>query len=121
MLNSFIFFPISELIAFKPMSRPFFNRPVEVNAFALKFTMSPKSLPLFCVLLFLCRFAPICRAFFMFTFLGRFFLLALSHVATKDCPFGNVTHCGVTRQHDSILSLTISPSSPPFTATKYFF
>ena len=97
-LSSIIFFPISELIAFEPMSRPFFNRPVEVNAFVPKFTIFPKRLPPFCVLGFLCHLCPICRALFMVTFLGRFFLLTLSYLATKDCPFGNVTRRGVTRR-----------------------
>ena len=29
----------------------------------------------------------------MVTLLGRFFVLTLSYLATKDCPFGNVTRC----------------------------
>ena len=123
MLNSLVyyFYPISELIAFKPMSRPFFNRSVEGNAFVTKFPMFPKRLPSFCVLSFLCHLGPIYRALFMVTFLGRFFLLTLSYLTTKDCPFGNVTRCGITRRLNNILSARISPlSSSPFT-TKHFF
>ena len=99
MLNSFVyFFPISELIALEPTSRPFFYRPVEVNAFVPKFTMFPKKLLPFCVLHFLCL-KPICCAIFMVTFLRRFFLLTLSYLAIKDCPFGNVTCYSVICQH----------------------
>ena len=44
---------------------------------------------------FFCRLGPTCRALFMVTLLGRFCLLTLSYLATKDCPFGNVTRCRV--------------------------
>ena len=113
MLNSLVyfFFPILEFIAFEPMSRRFFDRPVEVNAFVPKFTMFPKRLQPFCVLRFLFRLNPICHALFMVTFLGRFFLLTPSYLATKDCPFGNVTRCGVTCCLNNILSLRISSLS----------
>ena len=122
MLNSFVYYFFSSFRAYclEPMSRSFYNRPVEVNAFVSKFTMFPKRLLSLCVLRFLCRLRPVCCALFMVTFLRRLFLLTLSYIATKDCRFGNVTRRGVTRHPNNILSLRISPwLSSPFT-TKYF-
>ena len=61
--------------------------------------MFPKKLLPFCVLHFLFCLSPICCALFMVTFLRRFFLLTLSYLAIKDCPFGNVTCYSVTCRH----------------------
>lgn len=96
-------------------TKPFFKRPVDVSVLAPTFAMFPKRILPCCVLRFLCLLGPICQVLAMVTFLGKTFLLTLSYLARKDCPFGNVTHSGVTRRLNNIFCLGIS------TAAQFFF
>ena len=103
------------------MTIPLFSKPVDVRALAPKFTMFPKRLPLFCVLRFLCRLGPICRALVIMTFLDKFFLFTSSYLARKDCPFENVTGCGFSCCLSKLFCLSISAVATLLFSTKYFF
>ena len=83
--------------------------------------MFPKRLPLFCVLRFLCRLGPICRALVIMTFLDKFFLFTSSYLARKDCPFENVTGCGFSCRLSKLFCLSISAVATLLFSTKYFF
>ena len=119
--SSASFFANSEFNALTPTPNPFFNIPVDIRAFEPNLAMFPKRLPPCCVLRFLCLFGPICPVLVMVTFRGRFFLIILSYLARKDCPFGNVTGCGVTHRLNNIFCPGALAVMASFFPTKYFF
>lgn len=115
--SSTSFFPSSKFSAFAPPSTLRFSKPVNVRTLATRFKMFPKILPPFCVLRFLYRLSPNCYVLVIVTFLGNLFLLTLSNLARKDCPFGNVTCCGASRGLSKIYCLSrlaaVCRFSPP--------
>ena len=120
--SSTSFLPNSEFSVLAPTPSPFFNRPVDASALTPTFGMFAKNILTCCVLRFLCLVGPVCQALAMVTFLSETFLLTLSYLVRKDCPFGNVAQCGVKRRLNNIFCLciffdpNIAPTSknPPF-------
>ena len=107
------FLPISEFSALTPTLSPFLSNREEFSAFVPSFANDPKRFPAFCVLCLLLFLCPICLAHFTVTLRGKFRLLTLSYLAKNDCPFGSLTHCGVT----CLLNIT---SSFSFSTSDYF-
>ena len=114
------FFLTSEFKALAPTPSPFLSNPVEVSALTPSLAIVPSTLPSVCVLRFLLFCGPICLAHLTVTFRGKFRLLTLSYLATKDCPFGNRTLCGVMHLLNIIFCLGISTATSSST-THYFF
>ena len=119
-LHRLVFFPTSEFIAPAPAPSRFLSNPVEVSALVPSLAIVPNMLPPVCVLRFLLFCGHICLAHLTVTFRGKFHLLTLSYLATKDCPFGNRTLSGVTRLLIIVFCLRILTATSSST-THYIF
>ena len=100
---------------------PLFGKAVNVRALTPSFAIFPKILPHFCVFRFLCYLSPVFRALVIVRFLGKFFMLTLSYLARKDCPFVNFTRCSVTHLLSKIFYLSILAAATSLFSTEYFF